>query len=158
MEQWVKFNKVMSWIVMIAIIIAALVFAIILFTTAGTLDAQYSYNYSYSYGVASNPVSGYIAALVWLGIGTLLFGAIIAVGVFALWNMLINWYINSVKLKRKYCGEPMNQAPVKYAAPVQQYAAPVAPVQQPANWQCPACGGVNNASNGFCYNCGKPRQ
>ncbi len=144
MGKWTKLNKIMSWCVMISGIVISIVLAIVYFSTAAGLSSSYY----------SNPLA---AMYVWLGIGVLVIGSISCLGVFVLWNMFIDWYGNAQQIKRKLCGEPepYAPAPMQFAAPVQQYAAPV---QQPTNWQCPACGGINNPESGFCYNCGKPRQ
>ena len=140
MKKWTKFNRVMSWCVMISGIIMTVVFAIMLFSTASSLSS--------SYGYYSSIASAATATYVWFGIGVLVFGTIFSLGVFAVWNMLISWYDPDGAKKAQPYGQPaMQQAPMYYAPPA-----------QPANWQCPACGGINNAANGFCYNCGKPRQ
>ncbi len=150
MGKWTKLNKIMSWCVMLSSIACTLYMSISLFATAG------------SYGSYSSYYSSALATVVWLGIFTLVVGLSISIGIFAAWNMLIEWYNNAREIKRNLCGEPAPQAPVQYAAPT-QYAAPVqytapAPQAQPANWQCLQCGGINEANSAFCYNCGKPRQ
>lgn len=132
MKKWTKFNKVMSWCVMISSIVISIVLAITFFVSASS--------FSSSYGYYSSAASAATATYVWFGIGTLVFGTIFSVGVFAVWNMLIGWYDPDSTKKAQ-------QAPMYYAQPV-----------QPANWQCPACGGINAANNSFCYNCSKPRQ
>lgn len=155
MEKWTKFNKIMSWCVMLSGVAGSLYLAITLFTAAGSLGSYSSYY--------SSVASATIATYVWLGIFTLLIGLSVSIGIFAAWNMLIEWYANSRELKRKMCGEAV---PAPYSAPV-QYVSPVQPVQpvqqapvyaqQPANWQC-SCGAINGASSAFCQNCGRPRQ
>lgn len=149
MEKWTKFNKIMSWCVMLSGIAGTLYLSISLFATAGSYGALSSSYYS-------SAASAAIAPIVWLGILTLVIGCSVSIGIFAAWNMLIEWYNNARQIKRKLCGEPVPQTPVQYAVPMQP--AMQQPMVQPANWQCPACGGINDANSAFCYNCGKPRQ
>lgn len=138
---------------MLSGIAGTLYLSISLFATAGSYGSYSSYY--------SSAASSALATVVWLGILTLVIGLSVSIGIFAAWNMLIEWYNNARQIKGKLCGEPMPQAPVQYAAPMQpvmQQPMVQQPVAQPANWQCPACGGVNSANSAFCYNCGKPRQ
>lgn len=135
MMKFSKFSRVMSWLVMIVGIVLAIVAATMFFVTAGN-----------SYGSVA-PI------FVWSGIIILIASSVFSIGIFALWNMLIEWYDNSCRIKSKYCGDPM---PMQYGVPVQPMPAP-APVQRPANWYCPQCGTVNDAASGFCANCGQRR-
>ncbi len=141
MKKWTKFNKVMSWFVMLSGIAGTLYLSISLFSTAGSYGALSSSYYS-------SAASSALATVVWLGILTLVTGCSASIGIFAAWNMLINWYDpDSASKAQPYIQPTYQQTPMYYAPPA-----------QPANWQCPACGGINEATNGFCYNCGKPKQ
>ncbi len=144
MKKWTKFNKAMSWCVMISGIIVSIVFAIVFFMSAASLSSSYG-GYGGYYNSAASAMG---ATYVWFGIGVLVLGTIFSLGVFGVWNMLISWYDpDSAKKAQPYAQPTLQQTPMYYAPPV-----------QPASWQCPACGGVNNAESAFCYNCGKPRQ
>lgn len=131
MSFWYKFNKVISVIVLVMSLLLWLALAILCFIAS---DSRYG------------------GAYLMYGIISLLVCIPFSIGLFAAWNMLIDWYAKST------LGKTL-PPPVQYGVPMQQYTYPQPAQPTQANiWHCTYCGTANDMNSGFCSNCGKPKQ
>lgn len=138
MSAWYKFNKFMSVIVLVVSLLLWIALAVIFFIGAT----------GYYYGGLVPIIYGIISLLV---------GIPSALGIFAAWNMLNDWYAKSTYGKSLPTASPM-----QYGMPMQQqytYPQPNPNMPEQANmWQCPNCGTTNDTASGFCCNCGMSKQ